>query len=134
MPNLPPTVYIAGRYRGVTPWEVQQNVRAAEDWAAWVWQHGGAASCPQKNTEHFDKMLPDEVFLLGTEALLRTCHVALFIPNWTHSAGSRHELGVCRSAGIPHFFAEPCVEAGRGRHLQDLIAFLAPTHPDKLLR
>ena len=27
-------VYIAGKFRGATPWQVQQNVRAAEEVAA----------------------------------------------------------------------------------------------------
>ena len=59
-------IYIAGKYRAKTEWEVVQNIRAAEDAAIFVWQHGAAALCPHKNTAMFGGIpgCPDNVWLV----------------------------------------------------------------------
>ena len=96
-------VYIAGKFRGATPWQVQQNVRAAEEAALAVWRMGLFALCPHKNTEHFDKELADDVFVEGTKEMLRRCDAVLLVPGWTASVGARGEAVEAQRLGLPIF-------------------------------
>lgn len=96
-------IYIAGKFRGATPWQVEQNVRAAEAAALEVWRAGCFALCPHTNTRHFDKELPDEVFLAGTLEMLRRSDAILLIPGWTRSQGALAELEEARRLGLAVF-------------------------------
>lgn len=59
---------------------------------------GCFALCPHTNTRHFDKELPDEVFLAGTLEMLRRSDAILLIPGWTRSQ---------RKAGRPTSRGDP---------------------------
>lgn len=96
-------IYIAGKYRGATPWEVEQNIRAAEDIAAKVWAMGHAALCPHANSRHMEGVATDEVFLAGTLELMRRCDAVLLVPNWHRSEGARAEVAEAERLGMPVF-------------------------------
>lgn len=81
-------VYIAGKFRGPTAWDVAENVREAERWALKVAHCGGMPLCPHANTAHFDGQLDDSFWLNGTLELLKRCDGAVFIPGWTESRGA----------------------------------------------
>lgn len=96
-------VYIAGKYRGRTPWEVEQNIRAAEDVAASVWAMGMVAMCPHANSRHMEGVATDEHFLAGTLELLRRCDAVLLVPNWRDSVGAKAEVAEAKRLGLPVF-------------------------------
>lgn len=99
-------IYIAGKYRGATPWEVEQNIRAAEDIAAKVWAMGHAALCPHANSRHMEGVASDEHFLAGTLELMRRCDAVLLVPNWHRSEGARAEVAEAERQGMPVFGSE----------------------------
>jgi hypothetical protein len=94
-------IYIAGKYRGSCEWEVVQNIRLAEKAAIFVWQHGGTALCPHKNTALFGGLCKDEVWLRGDCELLKRCDAVFAIENWRDSSGARVEVELARSSNIP---------------------------------
>ncbi len=96
-------IYIAGKYRGSTPWEVEQNIRAAEEVAARVWAMGMVALCPHANSRHMEGVATDEVFLAGTLELMRRCDAVLLVPNWRDSVGARAEVAEAERLGLPVF-------------------------------
>jgi len=98
-------VYVAGKFRGETPWEVHRNVVQAEAAALDVARAGAMPLCPHKNTEHFDGMLTNEFWLAGTMELLRRCDaVYVFDPGHTEtSSGTRAEVDEARRRGLPVF-------------------------------
>lgn len=97
-------IYIAGKYRGKTPWEVEQNIRAAEDVAAKVWAMGHVALCPHANARHMlPGLISDEAALAGTLELMRRCDAVVLVPNWRDSAGARAEVAEARRLGLPVF-------------------------------
>ena len=97
-------IYIAGKYRGPTPWAIEQNIRAAEDVAAKVWAAGHVALCPHANARHMlDGNTADEAALAGTMELLRRCDAVLCVSNWRDSAGARAEVEEARRLGLPVF-------------------------------
>ncbi len=96
-------VYIAGKFRGANAWEVEENIRAAERLALEVWRAGMAALCPHANTRFFDKVLPDEVFLAGTLALMEVCDAVMMADNWRESVGACAERDRALDLGKPIF-------------------------------
>lgn len=96
-------IYIAGKYRGRTPWEVEQNIRAAEDVAARVIQAGMMPLCPHANTRHMEGLADDEFFLAGTLELMRRCDAVVLVPNWRDSEGARAEVAEAERLGLPVF-------------------------------
>ena len=102
-------IYIAGKYRGASPWEVEQNIRAAEDFAAKVWAMGHAALCPHANSRHMEGVSSEEHFLAGTLELMRRCDAVLLVPNWHRSEGARAEVAEAERLGMPVFGREAIV-------------------------
>jgi hypothetical protein len=94
-------VYVAGRFRGKTNWEIQQNVRRAEEVSLRVAELGGMPLCPHKNTEHFDGLLTAEFWLEGTLELMRRCDAVVLVPGWETSEGTKGEIAEANRLGIP---------------------------------
>ena len=128
-PKTKPTllIYIAGRFRGPTPWDVEKNIRAAEEVAFQVWSlstqlTGGyvAALCPHMNCRHWDKTLSDDIWLAGGLALLSACDAVVLVPGWESSKGTVAEVGLARKSGLPVFYSWDQPEKG----LADWAAFV----------
>lgn len=64
-------VYIAGPFRAENAWEIEQNIRRAEEAALELWRAGAAVLCPHTNTRYFQGAAPDHVWLEGDLELLR---------------------------------------------------------------
>jgi hypothetical protein len=94
-------IYIAGPVRAPTPWDVTENIRAAERWAFEVAKLGFMPLCPHSNTGHFHGSLSETFFIDGTAELLRRCDGAVFIPGWPKSMGSQGEFKICAERRIP---------------------------------
>jgi hypothetical protein len=98
-------VYIAGRFRGANSWEMENNIRRAEELSLQVWKRGAAALCPHTNNRYFQGAAPDEVWIEGTLALLAKCDACLMVWGWEQSAGARGEHDYAMKNGIPVFFS-----------------------------
>lgn len=104
-------VYIAGPFRGATPWAVECNVREAEVLALQVAQLGAVPVCPHTMTRFFDKTLPDQFWIEATLELLRMCQAVVFTPRWESSSGARGEEVEARRLGLPRFVAPADIPA-----------------------
>lgn len=96
-------VFIAGPFRGPTPWDVAQNVRRAEEVGLEVAMRGGMPLIPHANTALFDKQLTDDFWLAGTQELLRRCDAVMLVPDWERSSGTRAEIELAMELGMPVF-------------------------------
>jgi nucleoside 2-deoxyribosyltransferase len=94
-------VYVAGKFRGKTNWEIQQNVRRAEEVSLRVAELGAMPLCPHKNTEHFDGLLTAEFWLAGTLELMRRCDAVVLVEGWRNSSGTMAEIEEANRLGIP---------------------------------
>jgi Domain of unknown function (DUF4406) len=102
-----PVIYIAGKYRAPTPWQVQANIRAAQEAALQVWKLGAVALCPHSNTGLFDGECDDSVWLAGDKELLRRSDAVLLIDGWRESQGARAEMQLAGELGLPVFEVLP---------------------------
>lgn len=92
--------YIAGPFRAENAWEIEQNIRRAENVALEYWRDGYAVICPHTNTRFFQGAAPDSVWLQGDIEIMRRCDLVVFIPGWELSDGCRAEMDICREEGI----------------------------------
>lgn len=98
-------IYVAGRFRGENAWEVEKNVRRAEEDALWLWKSGYAVVCPHTNTRFFNGAAPDEFFLEGDLDIMRRCDGVLMVRGWEESKGAHAERAEALCLGIPVFYA-----------------------------
>lgn len=98
-------VYIAGPFRGPSAWDIEQNIRAAEELALEVWRLGAVALCPHTNTRFFQGAAPDEVWLKGDIEMLQRCDAVLLTKDWERSTGAKMERTIAISIGIPVFYS-----------------------------
>ena len=108
-------IYIAGKYRGKCEWDVRMNIRSAEQAAVMVWQYGGVAICPHKNTAGFGGVpgCDDNVWLQGDIEILLRCDAIWAIDGRKESSGARNEVNIARINSIPVLYS-----------IQDVIDYL----------
>lgn len=99
-------VYVAGPFRGLTPWDVEKNIRRAEELALRVANAGAMPLCPHTMTRYFDKQCNDSFWLEGTLELLRRCDAMVMTDDWERSSGTRGERNEARGLGLPIFIEE----------------------------
>ena len=97
-------IYIAGPFRGANAWEVEQNIRRAEDLAYRVAELGAMPVCPHAITRHTDGFLPEHFWLNGTMELMRRCDAVIFTDDWERSEGARGERAEATRIGLPRFY------------------------------
>ena len=99
-------VYIAGRFRGPTAWDVAQNVRLAEAAGLEVAKLGAMPLIPHANTALFNGQLTEEFWVKGTAQLLRRCDgLFVFDPlDVDRSAGTKAEVDLAEELHMPAFF------------------------------
>ncbi len=92
-------IYIAGKYRGQSEWQVKQNIQHAEKAAMRLWQKGYAVICPHLNTAFFGGGCDDSVWLEGDLEILKRCDAIYMLTGWTDSEGSRAEFQLAKDMG-----------------------------------
>lgn len=96
-------VYIAGPYRAKTAWEIERNVRAAEEWILPLAELGVLPVVPHAAFRWFHGTMPDEFWLRATLELMRRCDAVFLIPGWHRSLGTHGEREEAAARRIPVF-------------------------------
>lgn len=107
MANIPLALcYIAGPFRGPTPFDVKINVHEAEMLGLEVAAIGGYPIIPHSMTGNFDKQLTDQFWLEGSLELLRRCDAIVMNVRWRESVGAKAEHIAAERMGMPIFYRE----------------------------
>lgn len=96
--------YIAGPYRGVDDFEVDENIAQARFAAIELWNKGYAVICPHMNTAHMEHYgrkygIRDWVWLDGGLELVRRSDILVLVKGWEYSEGSRLEMNLADLLG-----------------------------------
>ena len=97
-------IYVAGPFSGETAWDVEQNIRRAEELAYYVSCLGAAPLCPHSNTRFFNGTHTYEFWIDATAALLAKCDAIIMTPDWERSSGARKEHAQALRDAIPIFY------------------------------
>lgn len=98
-------VYVAGKFRASNAWEVECNIRIAEQAGLEVAALGASPLIPHTNTRFFNGTLTEQFWLDATLALLRKCDAVLALWNWRYSEGARGEILEATRLGVPVFYS-----------------------------
>ena len=110
--------YVAGPYRSEAVYDIEQNIQRAKRLAVELWKRGYAVICPHANSAFMDGACDDETFLEGGLELLRRSDFVVALNGWESSKGTRKELELAKSLGIPIYFEKKLAKGvklgGRG--------------------
>lgn len=97
-------VYVGGPFRGKNHWDIEQNIRRAEQMALAVWATKKAAAvCPHTMCRFYQNALEDDVWLVGLLEVMRHCDALLLVDGWPDSEGTLEEIKVAKEMGMPVF-------------------------------
>jgi hypothetical protein len=99
-------IYIAGHFTGKTAWDIENNVRRAENTALKVAKAGAMPLCPHTNTRFFHGQCTPEFWYAGTLALLKRCDAIVMVTDWESSKGSREEHTYAIDNDMPIFYSD----------------------------
>ncbi len=99
-------IYVAGRYRGKTKTERNQNIAHARAAAIRLWKQGYVVICPHMNTAKFEDAggFDDELFIKGDLELIRRVDCLYMLTGWVESKGAKQEYYYAVSLGKEIFF------------------------------
>jgi len=97
-------VFIAGPFRGKTPYDVHRNVIEAESFILPIAQIGACPVCPHTMTQHFDHTMTDDFWLEATSCLLEACDALIATDRWYESDGAMNEVEKMQRMGRRTFF------------------------------
>ena len=96
-------IYIIGPYSAPTSWQVEQNVRWAEELAMSVARSGAMPLCPHTNTRFFHGTLDENFWYAGTAEILQRCDAAIKLTTWARSTGAATEVRLALAIPLPVF-------------------------------
>ena len=119
-------IYIAGPFRAENAWEVERNIRRAEEMAFRVASETGAAFvCPHTNSRFFDGTIHGRYWLDATLEIMRRCDAVMVLPGHESSEGTLGEIAEATRLGIPVFYEfDELAEWARAHATQDAFAGL----------
>ena len=101
-----PVIYIAGKYRDVNSWQVEENARRAERIALDVAMSGFVPLCPHAMYRHYDGTMSDQFWIDATMALMRRCDAVVIAgSDWLTSEGTRGEIAEAERLGISVYYS-----------------------------
>lgn len=103
-------VYVAGPYRGAKPFNVKQNIMAADLFGMEVCKTGALPVIPHCNTAGYEGIQDDQYFLDATMELCRRCDALITLPTWERSSGARAEVAEMKRLGKPVFHSIEALE------------------------
>jgi len=96
-------VYVAGPFRAANDFEVDVNIRRAEEVGLEAAKLGCSVVIPHANTRNFHHHMPEPVMLDATLELMRRCDALILVEGWQDSQGTRDEMCEASFLGIPVF-------------------------------
>ncbi len=87
-------IFISGKYRADTEWELEQNIENARNAAADLWQQGYIVICPHMNSAHMGGLCDDSIWLDGYIEILKRCDAIYLLKGWEESIGSVNEFNI----------------------------------------
>ena len=101
-------VFVAGAFTGKTAWEVEQNVRRAEEVGLTIANLGALPVIPHTNTRFFHGQCDDQFWYQGYLKLVEAVHavegaMCMVSPGWWQSTGAVAENEKAKNLGMPVF-------------------------------
>ncbi len=96
-------IFVAGPFKAKNTWEVEKNVRKAEETSLALWGMGYAVICPHTNSRFFLGTCSEDIFLDGYQEILKRCDGVMLLSPGGQSKGTIEEIKLAERLGIPVF-------------------------------
>jgi hypothetical protein len=96
-------IYTAGPYTASTRWDVEKNIRDAEEIAYRIIKMGAFPVCPHANCRYFEGLQTPEFWYKGTLTLMKKCDAVMLFGDWINSEGAVKEYKAALWECIPIF-------------------------------
>jgi hypothetical protein len=93
-------IYTAGPMSAPTAWEIEQNIRTAEEIALKILKMGAAVYCPQTQGRFYANEMPWEEWIKRDLEVLKRCNAIFMLPNWKDSKGAIAEFDQAARLGM----------------------------------
>lgn len=100
-----PLVYVAGPFTADNAWNIEKNIRNAEEWILPLAQMGCVPVVPHTLYRYFTGTMTPEFWYEATADILARCHAVLLIDGWTKSLGAKAEKQRAEDMGFSVFDA-----------------------------
>lgn len=98
-----PLVYVAGPVRAATTWDMEKNIRRAEEISRTLLEMGFAPICPHSMFRFFGDNPRERILEATIEQMVR-CDAVFVVGNWQESQGTSHEIRIATERAIPVFY------------------------------
>lgn len=109
-------VVIVGKFAGKTAWDIENNIRVAEAVALKVAEAGCAVLCPHTNSRFFFGQLTEEFWRAAYREWIKRADAIVVCHNYTLSEGSKEEIDLAQTLGLPCFYVDALGQIGGGSH------------------
>lgn len=103
-------VYIAGPYGDAGGYlSIDRNIAQAREIAAMLAEARIGYICPHLNAAHMEAIVPGvpvDFWYELDEELLRRADGIVLLPGWRDSNGTKREIAIARSLGLPFFYMD----------------------------
>lgn len=99
-------LYIAGPIRAENYYEIEKNIRRAEEVALAISALGAAVICPHSMARFYEHALPVELWLERDIEILKRCDGMVVVCPFRHSKGTVGEVQFCEENNIPVFYVQ----------------------------
>jgi hypothetical protein len=85
-------VFVCGPFTAHNAWDIECNIRRAEEVAYHVAMVGASPLCPHANTRFFEGTMTPEFWYSATMELMKRCDALITVEGWERSKGARREI------------------------------------------
>ena len=100
---MKPLIYIAGPISATTVYQMEQNIRRAEDEYLWLIANGFAAVCVHSTARFIHGVMDERIFVDADLVLLERCDAVRVLTPYHQSAGTLRELAHAALNALPVF-------------------------------
>ena len=94
-------IYIAGSFTGNNAWEIENNVRAAEEYLLLLMKKKILAYCPHTHFRFFHGSVDEHFIMEHCFFMLSHCSAIFVLPGSSDSSGTAKEIMYAQDHGIP---------------------------------
>jgi hypothetical protein len=97
-------VYVIAPYRAARTWDIEQNIRKAEEAALMIVELGAMPLCVHSMTRFFNGTGSDRFWLDGTMELMRRSDACYALASFVYSQGGQAEVQEAQKLKMPLFY------------------------------
>lgn len=98
-------IYVSGAIRAPSAWEMELNIRKAEEVMVELLKAGAAVHCPHTQGRFIADLIPWQDFIDIDLTILSRCDGIVMVEGWADSPGAKMERDWATEGGLPILYS-----------------------------